>query len=533
MAESERTRTLVVEDERDMALQLKKILEKRFSMEVDTAFDCASAREKIAAGDFQIVTLDFMLPDGRGLDFLEEINAGDEGPRVIMVTGHGDEETAVRSFRSSASGYVVKDAHLRSRLVEAVDKALTEIQLKRAEEELRQREEHFRTLIEKATDLITVLDTDGTITYESPSIQRLLGYGQTELVGSNVFDLIHPDDLQRIMGIVGRTVGTTGSTAFAEYRFRHKDGPWRFFESTGRNLLDDPAVRGIVVNSRDVTLRKGNEERLRQYQERLEQLVEERTSELAEANTQLQQEIVERVQAQAELQERAERLADFLTVASHELRHPISVVKGYTTMLEGYLERMDPEDTQKILDAMDISVDRLTHFVEELLQVSLVEQGRFTFDKRPVEAEPLLSTAVADMQALGCDNEIIFSVADDAGAFEGDPDKLVQLLVILLDNAIKFSPPSSPISIEVECDGNEIGFSVLDRGMGVPAESSELIFDRFYQVEELMHHSRVGLGLGLYLAREIVREHGGSIRHQPREGGGSVFRFTVAERASR
>ncbi len=527
MPGEEKLRALVVEDEPETALQLRRILEKKFPLEVETAHDCASARKKISDGQFDIVTLDFMLPDGRGLDFLEELTSADSGTRVIMVTGHGDEETAVRSFRSSASGYVVKDMHLHSRLVEAVENALTEINLRATEEELHRREAHFRSLIEKASDLITLIGPDGTIMYESPSIERLLGYGADELIGMNAFDIVHPDDLPRIMGIIGRELSTPGATAVAEYRVRQKDGPWRIFESHGRNLLEDPAVGGLVINSRDITERKRNEERLRRYREELEQLVGERTAELAEANVQLQQEVTERKQAEAELKQRAERLADFLTVTSHELRHPVSVVKGYATMLAGYLDRMEPDDLRSVLDALDVSVDRLIGLVEELMEVSLVEQGRFTFEKTSADVGRLIQTAVTDMKARGVKNEITARVSNGSERVIADPDKLVRLLVILLDNACKFSPPSSPIEIAAERNDNDIVVSVFDRGIGVPEEVRELIFDRFFQVEEVKHHSSVGLGLGLYLARQIVSAHNGRIQHLPREGGGSIFRFTL------
>lgn len=253
----------------------------------------------------------------------------------------------------------------------------------------------------------------------------------------------------------------------------------------------------------------------------------ERTAELAEANVQLQQEVTERKQAEAELKQRAERLADFLTVTSHELRHPVSVVKGYATMLAGYLDRMEPDDLRSVLDALDVSVDRLTGLVEELMEVSLVEQGRFTFEKTSADVGRLIQTAVADMKARGVKNEITARVSNGSERVIADPDKLVRLLVILLDNACKFSPPSSPIEIEAERNDNDIVVSVLDRGIGVQEEVRELIFDRFFQVEEVKHHSSVGLGLGLYLARQIVSAHNGRIQHLPREGGGSIFRFTL------
>ncbi len=520
-------KALVVEDEQEMAEQLEGILKKKFSLDVDIAFDCEMAREKMASGRYDIVTLDFLLPDGRGLDFLEELSLIEDGPRVIMVTGHGDEETAVRSFRSSASGYVVKDSHLRARLIEAVEKALMELNLQRAREELVRREKHFRTLIEKASDIITIIGPDGEILFESPSVERVLGYKPGEMMGRSVFDYVHPDDLSRIKGITGRVMTSPGAIAVAEYRLLHKDGPWRTLESLARNLLDDPVVGGVVINSRDVTSRKRDEEKLRQYQERLEQLVDKRTAELAATNIQLQQEISERRLAQAELLKRAERLADFLTVASHELRHPISVVKGYATMLEGYLDRMAPEDMSEILSALETSVDRLMGYVEELMEVSLVEQGRFTFEMKDVDVRPLVETAASDMKARGADNEISIGISGEVTVRCIDPEKFIQLLVILLDNAVKFSPPASPLRIEVEEEENVLEFSVLDRGIGIPEHARELVFDRFYQVEEVKHHSSVGLGLGLYLARQIVDAHDGRIWVEPRDGGGSAFKFTL------
>jgi PAS domain S-box-containing protein len=523
----ENTRALVVEDAPDTAGQLKRVLEREFPMAVEIAPDCATARRLLSEKAFDLVTLDFMLPDGLGLDLLEEITGRGGMPRVIMVTGHGDEASAVRSFRSKASGYVIKDQHIATRLVEAAKKALLEIDLERARAEMERREAHFRTLTEKSSDMITVMRADGTVTYASPSIDRYLGYKPEDLIGHNAFDFLHPEDRPRVVRMVEGSVDTPGALLIIEYRFRHKEGPWRFLESVGRNLLTDPAVGGIVINSRDVTARKRAEGELEKYRKNLEQLVHERTAELAAANINLREEVAERKQAQAELQERAERLADFLTVTSHELRHPISVVKGYTTMLQGYLERMDRDALLDISSALDTSVGRLTGFVEELLDVSLVEQGRYTFEIEDYDIQPLIQSSLSDLSGLGERERASVSIAEDARRVKADPSKIRRLVDMLLDNAIKFSDAGTPIEIVVERDGGRATVSVMDRGIGVPPEARERVFDRFYQVEEVSHHSTVGLGLGLYLARQIAEAHGGEIRCEGRDGGGSVFRFTL------
>ena len=520
-------KALVVEDTPEMAAQLKRILEKRFPLEVDIAPDCATARSKLETCDFQLVTLDFMLPDGRGLEILEEITARGETPRVIMITGHGDEESAVRSFRSAASGYVIKDTHLAARLAESVEKAITEMRLKEAQDELASREAHFRTLTEQSSDIVAVLGADGIVQYQSHSIERFLAYSAEEVIGTGACELIHPDDVERIRRQFDSALETPGASVFMEFRIGHKGGEWRHMESVGRNLLFDPAVRGIVVNSRDVTGRKIAEQELEKYRRRLEDLVQDRTSELAETNVRLREEIGERVQAEEELKDRAESLATFLTVASHELRHPISVVKGYTTMLQGYLQRMEPEMLPEILDALEIAVDRLTGFVEELLQASLVEEGRFTFDRREGDLAPLIDLAVSDRRVMQQSNEITVAVQPGAGTALVDPGKFRGLMDILLDNAIKFAEPGSPIEIEVAAAGDVTTVRVKDRGIGIPPEACKQVFERFFQVEELQHHSRVGLGLGLYLAREIVEAHGGTISCEPRPGGGTIFSLDI------
>lgn len=127
---------------------------------------------------------------------------------------------------------------------------------------LRQSEEYFRSLIEQALDTITILTGEGIIKYESPSVERVLGYAPEEMIGASILDFIHPEDVGRVQEAFARVGQGTGETTSLELRFRHNDGSWRVLEAVGRNLLDNPSVEGIVVNARDVTQRKEAEERL-------------------------------------------------------------------------------------------------------------------------------------------------------------------------------------------------------------------------------------------------------------------------------
>ncbi len=130
------------------------------------------------------------------------------------------------------------------------------------------------SLIQNSTDVITILKQDGTILYQSPSIERLLGYTENELVGTNAFQLVHPDDLPAVIDAFQRVSNDPGEMLTTSYRIKHKDGGWRIFESTGSNQLRNPSILGIVVNSRDITERSQAEEALRVREAQMSTLVE-------------------------------------------------------------------------------------------------------------------------------------------------------------------------------------------------------------------------------------------------------------------
>ncbi|MDY7078033.1 MAG: PAS domain S-box protein [Chloroflexota bacterium] len=133
---------------------------------------------------------------------------------------------------------------------------------KQAEEALRRSEEYFRSLIENASDIVTILDGDAAMRYTSPSVERILGYKPEDLADKKAFEFIHSEDVPSVIDVFTGTIQAPGSVASMGFRFRHRDGTWRFFEGIGNNLLDDPTVAGIVVNIRDVTRRKRAEQLL-------------------------------------------------------------------------------------------------------------------------------------------------------------------------------------------------------------------------------------------------------------------------------
>src|SRR5215203_5614852 len=134
---------------------------------------------------------------------------------------------------------------------------------KEVEKVVKESEERFRSLVQNASDIITILEADGTVRYISPALERVTGYKPEERVGTNAFGSVHPDDRERALGTFAEVLKKPGIHQPLEFRVPHKDGSWRYLEHVVNNLLDDPAVRGVVITSRDVTKRKALEKQLR------------------------------------------------------------------------------------------------------------------------------------------------------------------------------------------------------------------------------------------------------------------------------
>lgn len=225
--------------------------------------------------------------------------------------------------------------------------------------------------------------------------------------------------------------------------------------------------------------------------------------------------------------EREEALKDFIDIASHELRHPITVIKAFANIFKDYETQLNEKKKAEIMNAIDASVMRMDKIIEELLTVSRIERGSFVLNRRPVLIDEVISTAINEMATKCPDRHFVFESSNSENPLELDADRLIELLVILLDNAVNYAPGPDEIVVKAESENLNLKVCVMDRGPGVSEEKSERIFDRFYQAGESEYHSIPGLGLGLYIAKEIVEAHNGNIWYEPRNGGGSVFTFTI------
>ena len=256
---SEPVRILIVEDtssDFDLAQrEICKAVSDVVFQQVQTMEDFLGALETFQP---DLILSDYHMPSFDGLTALKLTQERAKLTPFIIWTGTMGEDIAVEMMRAGAVNYILKDNI--KRLGPAVAHALEERRLllehRRAEETIRINEKRFRALIENGRDNISLLAMDGTLLWESPATVRSLGYVQDEFVGHNMFDLMHPDDLQWASELYAKLLQEPGSRQDGVFRLRHKDGSWRWHEATGTNMLSESGVSAIVVNYRDITERK-------------------------------------------------------------------------------------------------------------------------------------------------------------------------------------------------------------------------------------------------------------------------------------
>lgn len=219
---------------------------------------------------------------------------------------------------------------------------------------------------------------------------------------------------------------------------------------------------------------------------------------------------------------------DFVSNLSHELRTPLASLKALAeTLQEGALD--DPPAARRFVDQIQIEVDALTQMANELLELSKIESGRFSLDRSSVAASDLLHSAAQRMQVHAERANIALRVegADDLPTVHVDSQRLEQVLINLIHNAVKFTRPGGEVVLCVESIPGEVRFAVRDTGVGIPADEVSRIFERFYRVDK--SRTGRGTGLGLSIAKHFVEAHRGKIWAESKEGQGSTFYFTIPQ----
>jgi signal transduction histidine kinase len=222
--------------------------------------------------------------------------------------------------------------------------------------------------------------------------------------------------------------------------------------------------------------------------------------------------------------------AEFVSVASHELKTPLSVIRGYVSLLRDEVYGEVSAEQKKVLGSVGDQTDRLGRLIQQLLDISRFEAGVGRLDVHPFPVRAFLDELAVSFEALAVQNDISFKVEVDADLpeqIEGDADRLNEVVGNLLSNAFKFTERGGSIQVLAKVarrNGGGMIIEVVDTGVGIPSDQLPRIFDKFYQVENEAQPKSVGTGLGLAISKEITEAHGGTISADSKVGEGTTFR---------
>lgn len=505
-------RVLFVEDSEDDAELLAYELEcsgyELIYERVDTASTMNAA---LAQQTWDIIIADYTLPSFSAPAALTLLQERQLDLPFIIVSGTIGEDIAVAAMKAGAHDYLMKGK--LARLAPTIERELREASERRkrreAEQAVRQNEERFRALIENALDIITVVSSDGIIDYESPSVERVLGYKPEELVGKNIFDYIHTEDRVNLAHTLNQVIQSSNLTLSIEFRFQHQDGSWRILEAVGKHLLERdsgspfttsqkveieskniPAKRlSIVLNSRDITERKRAEE-IRNT------LLRER--ELSEARF------------------------NFVSMMSHEFRNPLTRIRVSSELLKNFKDKTTEAQQERCLNNLESAAREMTQLLEDILIITRAEVGKLTLNLNDCNLVEFCSNLVEEMQLdAGSKYKLLFAIRGECNPAYLDENILKHILVNLLSNAIKYSPEGGNIGFQLSCQNGDAIFQVQDQGIGIPIEDQQQLFGSFHRGRNV--GKIPGTGLGLSIVKRFVDLHGGKISITSDVGVGTTF----------
>ncbi len=406
----------------------------------------------------------------------------------------------------------------------------------------------LNTLMDSIPDGIYFKDIAGHFLKINQGQVRHLGIArEAEALGKTDFDFFDPDHAEASRCDEQHIVMTGEPLLDRLEHYVDNDGKPVWISTTKVPAWNaHRQVIGIVGISRDTTERMETAVALRQAKEELELRVTEATAELRSTNLRLQHELAERLQIEEALraaeQERAQLLLseqaaraeaeaalvlrdEFISIAAHELKTPVTSMVGYTQLLTSRMQRgeMTSERSQRALQVIGEQGIRLAQLITSLLDISRLQVGQFKLDCRTFDVCGLVRRVVAELVPVLEQHTLVAQLPDVAIMIMGDDLRLEQVLQNLLQNAIKYSPYGGRITLGVERAGASVVIAVSDQGLGIPADAAAQLFERFYRASNMDHWRISGLGLGLYIVKEIVDRHGGTVEVQSVEGQGSTF----------
>lgn len=372
-------------------------------------------------------------------------------------------------------------ARAKKEKLEIYGEKLTE-KIRESEKKLVKTEERYKSLFERANDVIFALDTESRFIEMNSKFEEILGYKREEWKGRSFYDLISSNCRDEAFKFYWETL--KGGTPRFELEAIRADGQVVSLALANSPVRDSEGeIIGVMGIARDISESKKIEE----------------------------------------LQNK------FISHVSHELRTPLAAMKEFVSLLiDGIPGRLNNKQ-KEYLNRIHSNIDRLTPIIENLLLVSQVDEEKITLERKLINVKELILQVRDDFKGAAEKNSLQFeiSVADQLPNIYADPDKVIQVLTNLVGNALKFTPEGGWIRIGAGDSIDEVKIWVQDNGIGIAPQDQEMIFDRFQQIRSDHPFGRHGSGLGLAISREIIRLHRGRIWVESRRGQGSKFIFCL------
>jgi PAS domain S-box-containing protein len=387
--------------------------------------------------------------------------------RYINKNGH------IVWVRNSAS--LVKDADGQASSIIIITEDITE--RKEAQAAVKNSEELFKLVAETMPQKVFTTNAHGSIMYLNPQWVQFTGYTMDEIHKLTLTHFIHPEDVEKNLEMWHQAL-QTGESFLYEHRFLNKDGEYLWHLTRALPLRDDDGnILQWIGTITDI-----NDQKLKE-----------------------------------------EKKDEFISIASHELRTPLTTVKAFFQLAKKTLNSGDK--AYGFIDKAGRQLDRLERLIADLLNVSKINAGKMVYNMDEFTFDDMLRETVESVQHTTTTHQIIVEHTADV-KYKGDKLRIEEVLNNFLTNAIKYSPGADKVIVRSELDGTNLIVSVQDFGIGIAAENLTDIFDRFYRVDNTSMRYQ-GLGLGLFIAAEIIKRHNGSFWIESELGKGSTFFFLL------
>lgn len=483
-------RVLFVEDDENDALLMVRLLEREgFAPAMQRVVSASAMREALERSDFDVVLSDFTMPGFDALQALRTLKATGKDIPFIVVSGTIGEDVAVQAMKAGAHDYFSKNN--LERLASAIEREMREARVRRerrdALEAQRVTEERLRLVVESVKDYaIYMLDLEGRVASWHRGAGRVYGYSDAEVMGRPFAQFFLTDDVARgkpeeILARA-RSEGSRQEELFQVC----KGGSIFWADLTLARVRDDEGrLQGFSVVTRDIT---------------------------------------QQVKLLEELRLALRSRDEFLSMASHELRTPVTTLQLQLQTLHRVLDRAQEGKAEILLDRMrnlERQTSRIALLVGELLDLSRMRLGKIELKLDAIDLAELAREAVDRLREQAERARCELSLRAEAPAVgHWDRLRIEQVVTNLIVNAIKFGE-GRPVTVSVDADPDSARVTVEDHGIGIAPEDQARVFDRFERAAPAENYG--GLGLGLYIARQIVEAHGGTILLRSSRGAGSTF----------